>query len=184
MKTKWGVLGSGGIARRRTIPEGILAAENAELSIVFDADPAVNKAVAAEFGVKAAASEQEMLDSDCDVVYVATPAHLHCAQVLACAEAGKHVLCEKPLGMDVAEGERMASACREKGVKLGVGLMMRFHAQHQAALQLLRDGKLGTPVLARAQLSCWYPKMEGAWRQDPKQGGGGALIDMATHLYD
>jgi predicted dehydrogenase len=61
---------------------------------------------------------------------------------------------------------------------------MRFLAQHQAALELIQAGKLGTPTYARAQLSCWYPPLEGAWRQDPALGGGGALIDMGGHCID
>lgn len=62
--------------------------------------------------------------------------------------------------------------------------MMKFHGAHVKIKQLVDEGRLGKIVYMRAQLSCWYPKMEGAWRQDPKLGGGGALIDMATHLYD
>jgi predicted dehydrogenase len=184
MKTKWGVLGSGGIARRRTIPEGIVRAANAELAAVYDPNQSANAEVARQFAAKACATEEELLASGCDVVYVATPAYLHCEQVLRAAKAGKHVLCEKPLGMTVEEGGRMIAACRDCGVKLGTGLMMRFHAQHQAALQLIRAGRLGTPVFARAQLSCWYPPIEGAWRQDPKTGGGGSLMDLGGHCID
>ena len=100
------------------------------------------------------------------------------------AAAGKHVFCEKPLGMMVGEGTQMLHACADAGVKLGTGFMMRFHAQHQAALRLVRGGALGTPVLGRAQLSCWYPPIEGAWRQTPEQGGGGSLMDLGGHCID
>lgn len=184
MKTKWGVWGSAGIARRRTIPEGIAKADNAELVAVYDVNAVANREVAAQFNAKACAAEAELLASDAEAVYVATPAYLHCDQAIRAAEAGKHVLCEKPLGMTVEEGERMIAACAAHGVKLGVGFMMRFHAQHRAALQLVQEGRLGTPVLARAQLSCWYPPIEGAWRQDPKLGGGGSLMDMGGHCID
>jgi predicted dehydrogenase len=64
------------------------------------------------------------------------------------------------------------------------GYMMKFHGAHRAIKELLDQGRLGKVVYMRAQLSCWYPKIDGAWRQDPKLSGGGALIDMATHLYD
>ncbi|MEA3364012.1 MAG: Gfo/Idh/MocA family oxidoreductase [Candidatus Hydrogenedentes bacterium] len=184
MKTKWGVWGSGGIARRRTIPEGIMAADNAELTAVYDVNPKANKEVADEFDVEACDSEEALLDADCDVIYIATPANVHCGHVLSAAAAGKHVLCEKPLGMTVAEVERMIAVCKENGVKLGTAFMMRFHAQHQEALKFVRDGKLGTPVLGRAQLSCWYPPIPGAWRQYPEQGGGGSLMDMGGHCLD
>jgi len=184
MTTKWGVLGSGGIARRRTIPEAIIPADNAELVAVCDVDAAANEEVAREFGAAACTNEADLLAGDCDCVYIATPANVHCDQVTRAAEAGKHVLCEKPLGMTVEEGERMAAACAEHQVKLGVGFMMRLHAQHQEALKLVQEGKLGTPVLGRAQLSCWYPPIEGAWRQDPASGGGGSLMDMGGHCID
>lgn len=62
--------------------------------------------------------------------------------------------------------------------------MMRFSAQHQIALKMIQEGKLGQPVYGRAQLSCWYPPIEGAWRQDPKTGGGGSLVDMGSHCID
>ena len=184
MKLKWGVIGSGGIAGRRTIPEGITKAQNSELSVVFDINQQANAEVAKEYGAGQAASINELLDADLDVIYVATPAHLHAEQVRACAEAGKHVLCEKPLGMTVAEAEGMIELCRQKGIKLGCAFMMRFVAQHQEALRLINEGRLGRPVYARAQLSCWYPPIEGAWRQDPATGGGGSLIDMGGHCID
>jgi predicted dehydrogenase len=69
-------------------------------------------------------------------------------------------------------------------VRLGTAFMMRFQAQHQAALGLIREGRLGQPVFARAQLSCWYPPMPGAWRQDPAVSGGGSLMDMGGHCID
>ena len=181
---RWGVVGSGGIARRRTIPEGIVPARNAHLVAVYDPNQAANREVASAFGVRATSSVAELLDAGVDAVYVASPPRFHREQALACAAAGKHVLCEKPLGMTVPEAEQMIAACNSAGVQLGCAFMMRFHAQHQAALQLIQQGKLGAPVYARAQLSCWYPPLEGAWRQDPALGGGGSLIDMGGHCLD
>ncbi len=184
MKTKWGVWGSGGIARRRTIPEGIAKASNAELTHVYGRTRDVNQEVAAGFGAEACGDESELLASDCDVIYIATPVDLHPEEVMRCAEAGKHVFCEKPLGRSVEEAQGIVDACRSLGVKLGVGLMMRFHAQHVEALRMVAAGHLGAPVLGRAQLSCWYPPIEGAWRQDPARGGGGSLMDMGSHCID
>jgi len=183
-KLKWGVIGSGGIAKRRTIPEGIIKARNAQLSAVFDINKQVNAEVAREYGAEEAAGINELLDADIDAVYIATPAHVHAEQVRACAEAGKNVLCEKPLGMTVAEAEGMIELCQQKGIKLGCAFMMRFVSQHQKALQLIKESRLGKPVYARAQLSCWYPPIKGAWRQNPATGGGGSLIDMGGHCID
>jgi len=183
-KIKWGVIGSGGIARRRTIPEGIVPASHAELAVVYDISQEANIEVAKEFNATAAQSIEELLNSDIDAVYIASPANAHFSQVEACAKAKKHVLCEKPLGMTIGEAEKMINMCEEEGVVLGTGFMMRFLSQHQAAKKLIQEGKLGQPVYGRAQLSCWYPPMEGAWRQDPETGGGGSLIDMGSHCID
>jgi predicted dehydrogenase len=183
-KIRWGVIGSGGIARRRTIPEGIAKANNAILSAVFDTDPKANAEVAKQFSAAPAASLDGLLAQDLDAVYVATPAHLHYEHVKASAQAGKHVLCEKPLGMTVAQAQEMINLSNRSGIKLGCAFMMRFVAQHQEALKLIRQGRLGQPVYARAQLSCWYPPIEGAWRQDPATGGGGSLMDMGGHCID
>lgn len=184
MKIKWAVLGSAGIARRRTIPEGIVKADNATLTAVYDINTEANAEVAAAQGAQACTSEEELLGSDADVIYIATPAVNHCDQVCRAAKAGKHVFCEKPLSMTIEECDRALDACAAQGVKLGTGFMMRFHAQHQAALALIKEGRLGVPVLGRAQLSCWYPPIPGAWRQDPATGGGGSLMDMGGHCID
>lgn len=183
-KIKWAVIGSGGIAQRRTIPEGIIPAANAELITVYDVNAKINAEVASKFGAKGVESIDELFLSDIDAVYIATPANLHCEQVIECAKAKKHILCEKPLGMTIKETQKMITACKKAKVQLGTAFMMRFHAQHQAALQMIEAVRIGTPVYARAQLSCWYPPIKGAWRQNPKQGGGGSLIDMGGHCID
>jgi len=183
-KVKWGVIGSGGIALRRTIPEGFVPADNAVLTTVYGTNRTTNHAVAAQFGVKAADTLDDLLAGDVDAVYIGSPVQAHVAQVAACAKAGKHVLCEKPLGRNVPEAEAIVAACQEAGVQLGTAFMMRFHTQHQAALKMIQAGKLGRPVHARAQLSCWYPPAPNAFRQDPALGGGGSLIDMGNHCID
>ena len=183
-KVKWGIIGSGGIARRRTIPEGFMPASNAQLVTVQGTNATTNEEVAREFGVIATANLEALLASEIDAVYIASPVQAHHDQVLACARAGKHVLCEKPLGRTVAEAEAMTQACQQAGVRLGTALMMPFQTQHQEAAKMIHAGKLGQPVYARAQLSCWYPPMPNAWRQDPALGGGGALMDLGSHCID
>ncbi len=183
-KIRWGVIGSGGIAQRRTIPEGIVLAEHADLVAVYDINAEVNKAVAKKFNAKAVQSIEELIDSDIDAVYIASPVNRHMEHAIACAKGKKHVFCEKPLGMTVDQAEKMIRICEQEGVLLGTALMMRFLAQHQAALKIIQEGKLGKPVYGRAQLSCWYPPIEGAWRQDPEIGGGGSLMDMGSHCID
>jgi predicted dehydrogenase len=183
-KIKWGVIGSGGIARRRTIPEGFLPAQNAELIAVYGTNATTNRAVAEQFKVTAVESVEALLGTEIDAVYVASPVQAHVEQVVACAKAGKHVLCEKPLGRSMDEAMAMAAACEAAKVELGTAFMMRFNRQHQAAAEMIQAGRLGKPVFARAQLSFWYPPIPGAFRQDPALGGGGSLIDTGNHCLD
>ena len=177
-----GVIGAGGIARRRTIP-GIQQAGNCRVVAVMDVAGAQD--VAKEFDIPVAyTTEAELLaDPGVDAVYVATPAYLHRQQVVACAAARKPVLCEKPLALTTADAEVMLAECRGAGVHLQEGYMMPFHGAHRAMQHLIAAGRIGTVVSVRAQLSCWYPPIAGAWRQRHDLGGGGALIDMASHLY-
>ena len=182
-KVNFGVIGAGGIARRKTIP-GLLRAKNCRLVAVMDLQHADQ--IAAEFGVRKAYDSDAALlaDPEVEAVYIASPANCHARQIKLAAAAGKHVLCEKPLTLTLAEGRAAVAACRRHRVFLQEGYMMKFHGAHQRIKTLIDAGKLGTLVYLRAQLSCWYPPLPGAWRQHPKTGGGGALIDMATHLYD
>ncbi len=177
-----GVIGAGGIAHRRTIP-GMLDAKNCKLVAVMD--PVGVEKIAEEFGVPGYTTEAELLaDPNVQAVYIASPVNVHLRQIKAAAEAGKHVLCEKPLTLSVAEAEEAVAACEKSGVLLQEGYMMKFHGAHKKIKELIDEGKLGKLVYMRAQLACWYPKIEGAWRQDPSTGGGGALMDMGTHLID
>jgi len=181
---KWGVIGSGGIARRRTIPEGIIYAKNAKLISVYDINQDANNAIAKEFNAIASRNMKDLLNTEIDAVYVASPVNMHLEHTVVSAKAGKHVFCEKPLGLTIDETEKMIKTGKDSGIYIGTGFMMRFTAQHQAALKLIQDGNLGKPVYGRGQLSCWYPPIPGAFRQDPKSGGGGSLIDMGSHCID
>ena len=186
MRTAWGVIGATGIARRRTIPEVVKHARKSRIVAIEAPPDQPVEEVREEFGIpRAYTSLDDILDDDeVQAVYIATPVFLHAEQTLAAARAGKHVLCEKPLGLNVSEAERMVAACQEAGVLLGSAYMMRFHACHQEAKRLLAEDRIGKPVMARAQLSCWYPALPGAWRQSEELGGGGAFMDMGCHCLD
>lgn len=186
MAIKWGVIGAGGIADRRTIPEGIMPCPAAELVAVQDVAEDRVVEVAKKYDVKGIyTSEYELLNDDAvEAVYIATPTHLHHSQVMAAAEAGKHVLCEKPLALTLPQCEEMVEECAARSVKLGVNFMMRYHACHALLQEMIAKGELGRLVMGRAELTCWYPPLPGAFRQDPELGGGGSLIDMGNHCID
>ena len=182
-QVNFGILGAGGIARRRTIP-GMLQASNCKILAVMD--PINVEATATQFNIERIhrSVEDLMRDPDIQAVYIASPVVCHAQQIRMAAEAGKHILCEKPLTLNVTQAKEAVAICHSNGVFLQEGYMMKFHGAHQKIKSLIAEGRIGQVVSMRAQLSCWYPKMEGAWRQDPATGGGGALIDMASHLID
>ena len=182
-KVKWGVIGCGGIADRRTIP-GLVLAENAELVIVMDRNTELAAKVGEKYEVPFTDSVEELLSSDIDAVYIATPVFCHRDQAMQAMRAGKHVLIEKPVGMTSEEAKELREIAKEENVKLGVGMMMRFHTHHQIIKDMIAEGKLGDIVSMRAQFSCWYPEIEGSWRQVKKLGGGGALMDLGVHCLD
>jgi len=185
---KWGVIGAAGIADRRMIPEGIVPAHNAELVAICDVTAELVNKVGEKYGIppdQRYTSDVELIaNAPVDAVYVATPNHLHKNQVLECAAAGKHVLCEKPLAITIEDCEEMVEACAAAGVKLGVDFMMRFHCCHRKIKEMVDAGQLGRLVMGRAELTCWYPPIPGAFRQDPLLGGGGAFIDMGNHCVE
>ena len=184
-KVRWGVIGAGGIAQRRTIP-GMMQCENAGLIAVMEITPELAESCRAKWNCKKAYTSAEDLlnDPEIDAVYIASPVFLHAQQAMAAADAGKHILIEKPLAMTAAEGQEVVEHCKEKGVLIAAGFMMRFGACIQAMKKAIAEGKIGKPVSAYAQFTCWYPDIPGAWRQKKTQGGGGALVDMGVHCID
>jgi predicted dehydrogenase len=186
MTVRWGVIGAGGHADRRFIPELLKTADNSKLVAVMDIDPAALSRVQEKYDVPYAYDREEDLvsNNEVDVVYIATPQNLHHAQVLLAAEHGKHILCEKPLGISLQQVEEMMEACEQAGVLFGADYNMRMHAYNLKAKELVSQGKVGRPVMGRAQLTCWYPPIPGAWRQDRAISHGGSLIDMGTHCID
>ena len=179
---RFGVIGAGGIARRKTIP-AMLKADHVQLVAVMD--PKGVEDIAKQFGVSHAYTTERQLLADpaVEAVYIASPLACHAPQITLAAEAGKHILCEKPLTMTLDQAQRAVQACQRNGVLLQEGYMMKFHGAHTKAKQLIDQGRLGQIVSLRPAVVL-VSENGGAWRQDPATGGGGALIDMATHLYD
>ncbi len=184
-KLKWGVIGCGGIADRRTLP-GMMLTDNCELVAVMDTNPAFAETVKEKYGAKYSFTDyNELLALDeIEAVYIASPVFCHNEQALAAVKAGKHILIEKPIGLSVKDSQEIIDACKEADIKLGVGFMMRYHAYHQAMKEIIEKGTLGDIVSMRAQFSCWYPEIAGAWRQNKALSGGGALIDLGVHCID
>ncbi|MCI8526697.1 MAG: Gfo/Idh/MocA family oxidoreductase [Oscillospiraceae bacterium] len=184
-KLRWGVIGAGGIADRRTIP-GMMLCDNAELVAVMEVNMELAEKCRAKWSCKKAYdNEADLLaDPEVDAVYIASPVVLHAKQAMMAADAGKHILIEKPLAMTSAEGQRVVDYCESKGVKIAAGLMMRFGSYVQEMKKAIAEGKIGRAVSGYSQFTCWYPDMPGNWRQSKKNGGGGAMMDMGVHCID
>ena len=182
---KWGVIGCGGIAARRTIPEFKKMVSNAELVSVMDLNPQRAKEVAAQFGVPhSCATEAELLAQDVQAVYIATPAE----RPLPPDRAGRPGRQTRPVRETHRHLRRgsgpMEAACAKAGVKFMLAWCMRQNVYHKKMRELVQAGALGKMVMGRAQLTCWYPPIPGAWRQDAAISHGGALLDMGTHCLD
>jgi len=173
-----GVIGAGGIAARRMLP-ALAQLPDVRLLTVMDVDAKVAAEVAQRFGAAHHTTEIEPV-LQADAIYIASPVDAHAAQAEA-ALAVRPVLLEKPLARTLAEAQQLVASGPNR---LQVAFMMRFHPLHIELRRLVREGAIGRPVAARARLSCWYPDIEGAWRQDPARGGGGALADLGVHMID
>lgn len=182
---RWGIIGAGGFADRRILPI-LKEARGCQLEAVMVRDKERARKLAEKYGARRYydSAEELLQDREIDAVYICTPVYLHKEHTIKAAQRGKHVLCEKPLALNVEEGVEMVKTCREKGVKLMVAFMMRFHPAHREARRIIEEGALGKVVLAHIQNFLWYPPTEGAWRQNPKLGGGGALMDVGSHCID
>ncbi|MBQ6901674.1 MAG: Gfo/Idh/MocA family oxidoreductase, partial [Oscillospiraceae bacterium] len=139
-----------------------------------------------KYGAKRAYTDHKALlaDPEVDVVYIASPVNFHKEQAIDAARAKKDILLEKPICLDISNGEEVLRVCEEEGVKIATGFLMRFHAINAKIRELVQSGAIGQLVSCRAQFSCWYPDMPGAWRQVKALSGGGALMDMGVHCID
>ncbi len=185
MALKWAVLGAGSVAQRRAMP-AIDKAEGAELHALLSRDRERAQRLATEHGAQVPYTTVEELLSDdaLDAIYVSTPVYLHCDQVIAAAERGFHVLCDKPMAMNAAECQRMIDACQANGVHLQICFLFRFHSCFRQIKNWVAEGRLGGIVQARAPFLKPFPIPSGAWRGNPEQGGGGSLMDLGSHGVD
>lgn len=184
-KIRFGIIGCGGIARRRTI-NGLLMAESAVCEAIMDTNKESLDATGEQYGIEKRYLDVDALlsDKDIDAVYIATPVFCHKEQVFKAADAGKHILLEKPMGLTALEAEEMDAYCKARGVLLGVGFMMRFHAAHTGIKKLIDSGKIGTVVSAHAKFNCESPVSPIKWRQTKAYSAGGTMMDMGIHCID
>ncbi len=122
--------------------------------------------------------------NDVDVVDICTPTYLHCEMVLQAAQAGKHIVCEKPLARTVEQAQAMIKACREAGVTLLVAHVVRFFPEYATAKATVQNGQIGKPAVIRLVRGSYRPKKPiGNWFLDAEKSGG-MMLDLMIHDFD
>lgn len=160
-------------------------AGSTDLSVTLGVD--ASEAARAAVDVPTVASIEEALaDPGIDAVVICTPHRFHCEQIVAAAEAGKHVFCEKPLTTTVGDAETALAAVRRAGVQLGVGHERRFEPAVQRLREQLRDGVLGTPLVFEGNFSQdkFLDLDPGNWRLSGTEAPVGPLSATGIHLVD
>jgi predicted dehydrogenase len=177
----WLVVGVGDITGKRVIP-AIQAESRSRLYGIVTRDPAK----ALPYGVRVWTSLEEALcDPIVHVVYVASPVFLHAPQTIQSLRAGKHVICEKPMAMNLTDAQAMLHAAEESGKSLGTAYYRRAYPKVLRAKQLLESGAIGKPVLAELTSHSWLDGHGSRkWLVDPAQSGGGPLYDIGSHRID
>lgn len=183
---RFGIIGCGMIAQFHA--KSIAEIPDAELVAAFDSVPEGVDRFAAQYGVKAYYDLDALLASpDVDVVCICTPSGLHTAQAVAAMKAGKHVVCEKPMSLTLAEADELIAAEKETGMKVCIISQYRFAPSTQEVKRAIDAGAFGR--ITHASLSMRYYRTNayyesGAWRGTQAMDGGGALMNQGIHGID
>ncbi|MEW6355936.1 MAG: Gfo/Idh/MocA family oxidoreductase [Planctomycetota bacterium] len=176
-----GMIGCGGISNHHA--KRLKQIENAQIVHCADVNAAAAEKMAQEYGAAKHGGDYRALldDKDVDAVFVCLPTFLHRDAVVAAAQAGKHIFCEKPIAMTSQDAKEMIQACKKAKVTFMIGFVRRFDAHWGKVAELVKAGRIGRPVLWRHCSASGGPA--NPWYLNREQGGG-PLIDGAVHDYD
>jgi predicted dehydrogenase len=185
----YGIIGCGWVADAHAWGVRALAAEGAHLVAVADQDTARAEQLAARFGNPGLHGDYRelLLRDDIQAVSICLPDFLHAEAAVAAAQAGKHVLCEKPLALDVPSADAMVAACAQAGVQLGMMLNHRYAPDNLLSKAVLRDGGLGEVLIGDCIHSSSLtgdPDNTSPWRGRKGRAAGGILSTQAIHFLD
>lgn len=180
-KLRWGIVGAADIALKSVMP-GIQVSATGVIQAVASRGIEKASAAAAKFGVSQAyGSYEELLeDPNIDAVYIPLPNHLHREWTIRAAEAGKHVLCEKPLALTAEEAQEMVDACAGAGVVLAEAFMYRHHPRMEQIKQLIADGEIGELRALRGAFTFNNAADANNIRYRSDWGGGG-IFDVGCY---
>ncbi|MBN2659329.1 MAG: Gfo/Idh/MocA family oxidoreductase [Spirochaetales bacterium] len=179
-KIRWGILSTANIGMKQVIP-AMMKGSNCEIVAIASRNKEKAEEAAAELGIaKACGSYEELLsDPDIDAIYNPLPNHLHVEWSIKCMEAGKHVLCEKPITLTVEDVEKLMEARDRTGMKISEAFMVRSHLQWLKARDMVRKGDLGK-VQSIAGFFSYYNTDGDNIRNKPEYGGG-SLWDIGCY---
>lgn len=183
---RWGVIGAGNVFEFKSGP-ALYQTPNSELVGVTRTNAEKAKATAERHGAKFWYTDPESLISNPEInaVYIASPHYLHPEHVALAARAKKIVLCEKPVGVSVAQAQACVDVCKSNNVPLTVAYYRRYWDISQAILKFLRDGAIGEVVMARAQITDLFTgDNERGWLLSREKSGGDALANAGAHWVD
>ena len=189
-KVRWGVLGVAAIAVKKVIP-AMQRGRYCDVAAIASRTPERARQAATQLGIrKAYGSYEELLsDREIDAVYNPLPNHLHVPWSIKAAEAGKHVLCEKPIALSAAEAQKLIAARNRTGVKIGEAFMVRTHPEWLRARDLIRSGAIGE-LRATASVFSYFNADPKNIRNMRDLGGGGVMdigcypITMSRFLFE
>jgi 1,5-anhydro-D-fructose reductase (1,5-anhydro-D-mannitol-forming) len=182
---RWGLIGASTIAREWMIG-AIRAQPGNEVVAVLSTDTRRGTDFARAQDIPSSHTDLHALLANPDVgaVYISTTNELHKMQTLAAAAAGKHVLCEKPLALSLADAREMVAACAQAGVVLATNHHLRNAATHRKIRELIRAGAIGKPLFARIFHAVYLPPHLQGWRLHNPGAGGGVILDITCHDAD
>lgn len=182
-KLRWGVVGLGRFTEHTFLP-AIKSVRKSSVVSLCSRDYERAKELAIKFGVPNYFNDyEEFLKSDIDVVYVASTNAFHYEQVIKAANAGKHILCEKPLALNSKQAEEMVQTAKRNNVQFAVNHIHHFHPLVLKAKELLKDNRLGKLVSVQVNFNIDFPP-DNNFRFKKELSGGGALRDIGTHMID
>ncbi len=184
-KLRWGIIGFGAFADIAMGP-AITNTGGHELVAIMGRNKSKIKDFARKYKVEYVYDSAEKLvnNEEIEAVYVATPNFQHCMHTVLAAERGLHVVCEKPMAVTVDEAKRMVSVCRDRGVKLMIGNMMRFNPCHPWLKEKLENDAIGDVTETHAAFEFFLAPEYSQWRVDPDTGGAGIFMDVGVHCVD
>lgn len=180
------VIGVGAIAQVSHIP-ALRRLAGVEVAALVDPDEEKAQRVAQRYGIPRVSDNVEPLleDEALDAIVVCTPNHLHAPISIAALEAGKHVLCERPMARNGTEAERMAQTARKEKRLLMCAMNQRFRADSELLRRFVQNKELGPVFFAKAG---WLRQAEGwradAWRTTKRESGGGVFMDLGVQMLD